>query len=291
MKPPSGIKVVNPSAQFPGRIVLVIPHMDDEVLACGGLLARLPHKERIQLIYATDGRRSPAPIFPGRDRVSADLGEVRVAESMAAMRALGVPPENLHFLRLPEAELARQRTALEAGLRRLLAAAQPDFIFIPFRYDRHPDHLVINHVVTQGCQQGWITAQLLEYFVYYRWRLLPRRDVRVYIEPRHLLQVEIASVADKKRAALDLFRTQVTHYYPWQTRPILTARLLDEECRQPEVFLWHAPDVRGPAVFRGATHWLRLVHRLEPVLQRWKYLGGALLKRSWKQLANDARRA
>jgi LmbE family N-acetylglucosaminyl deacetylase len=265
--------------------------MDDEVLACGGLIARLAHKERVQLIYATDGQRSPAPILPGRDQVSAALGEVRVSESMAAMRSLGVPPDNLQFLRLPEAELARHQSALKASLRRLLEAAQPDFVFIPFRYDRHPDHLVINQVVTQGRQHGWITAQLVEYFVYYRWRLLPRRDVRCYIEPHHLMQVEIASVAAEKRAALDFFRTQVTHYYAWQTRPILTARLLDEECRQPEVFLWHAPGVPGAAVFRHATLWIRLVHRLEPVLQKWKYLGGALLKRGWRQLANDARRA
>jgi LmbE family N-acetylglucosaminyl deacetylase len=284
------LQAVDPLRHFPGRIVVIVPHMDDEALACGGLLARLPQKERLQLIYATDGMRSPAPLIPGRDRVSPDLGEVRVSESVAAMQVLGVPPGNLNFLRLPEAELTRHRAALEAALRQLLTAAQPDFVFIPFRYDRHPDHLVISDVVMQGHRQGWITAQLVEYFVYYRWRLLPGRDVRGYIAPRHLWQIDIAPAAADKRAALECFRSQVTRFYPWQTRPILTPALLDEECRRPEVFLWHDPGVPGAAVFTHATNWIRLVHRLEPVLQKCKYIGGAFLKRGWTQLAHRVRR-
>jgi LmbE family N-acetylglucosaminyl deacetylase len=265
--------------------------MDDEALACGGLLARLPHKERIQLIYATDGRRSPAPIVPRHDKVAHDLGEMRVSESVAAMQVLGVPRDNLHFLRLPEAKLKQHRPALEAGLHRLLQAMQPDFVFVPFRYDRHPDHLVINHIVTQWHSQGWITAQVVEYFVYYRWRLLPTRDVRCYIKPRHLLQLDIRSVADKKRAALNCFRSQVTRIYAWQTRPILTPTLLDEECRQPEIFLRQELAVPGPAVFTRAAAWIRLVHRLEPILQKWKYVAGSFLKRGFRQLIKDGRRA
>ena len=280
------LQVVDPSRDFPGRIVLVVPHMDDEALACGGLLARLPEKERIQIIYATDGGRSPEPILPRRDKVADDLGEIRISESIAAMRVLGVPRDNLHFLRLPEAKLTQHRPRLEEALGRLLKVAQPDFVFLPFRYDRHPDHLVINHVVTQWHNLGWITAQLVEYFVYYRWRMLPGRDLRGYIEPQHLLQLDITSVAADKRAALDCFRSQVTRMYTWQTRPILTPALLDEECRQPEIFLKHEAGVQGPAVFAHAAAWIRLVHRLEPTLQKWKYIGGALLKRGLRHLAN-----
>jgi LmbE family N-acetylglucosaminyl deacetylase len=285
------LQAVDPSRDFQGRIVLVVPHMDDEALACGGLLARLPCKERIQLIYATDGVRSPAPILPSRDKVSHDLGEIRVSESIAAMRVLGVPRDNLHFIRLPEANLTQFRPALEKELGRLLKAMQPDFVFVPFRYDRHPDHLVINHIVMQWHKLGRITAQLIEYFVYHRWRMLPGRDLRDYIEPRHLLQLDITPVAAHKRAALDCFRSQVTRMYAWQTRPILTPALLDEECRHPEIFLKHEAGAQGPAVFANSVAWIRLVHRLEQILQKWKYIGGALLRRGLKPLVNDGRRA
>ena len=46
-----------------GTILIVAPHMDDEALACGGLIAKLPQKDRIHILYATDGMKSPAPIM------------------------------------------------------------------------------------------------------------------------------------------------------------------------------------------------------------------------------------
>lgn len=278
----------DPSSDFPGPIVLIIPHMDDEALACGGLIARLPQKERIHLVYATDGMRSPAPIVPGRDTISADLGRVRIMESRAAMKSLGVPEGNLRFLRLPEGQLTRHRPALKTELCRLLADIRPNYTFIPFRYDRHPDHLAVNHVVSAGQAQGWPVGQVIEYFVYYRWRLLPARDIRKYIRPEHLIEIDIGDVAREKRRALDCFVSQTTRYYPWQTRPILTPRLLEEECRHPEIFLVQQPSVQGAAVFSKAALWIRLTHRVEPFLQKWKYLLTAFLTRALRKQVQAA---
>jgi LmbE family N-acetylglucosaminyl deacetylase len=262
-----------------GTILILAPHMDDEALACGGLIARLPDKERIHLVYATDGMRSPAPIIPGRDEISPDLGAVRRQESAEAMKLLGVPEQNLYFLCLPEAELKKNLVALRESLREKIKSIRPDIIFMPFRYDRHPDHLAINHVIAADFEQGLIKARLVEYFVYYRWRLMPKRDIRKYVRPPFLYQLDISDVAQKKRSALDRFTSQTTIYYPWQTRPILTPTLLDEECRNPEYFLLPGVSVSGTAVLSGPMLWIRLAHRLEPFLQRWKYQIGAFLKR------------
>jgi LmbE family N-acetylglucosaminyl deacetylase len=272
--------LIKPEETFPGTILIVVPHMDDEMLACGGLMALLPDKERIHLVYATDGMKSPAPIMPWRDAITPDLGETRIREAQAALRFLGIPAANAHFLRLPEARLRRHKKDLRRRLIELIERIHPDHIFIPFRYDRHPDHLAINHVVTAAHQQkGW-QAQLTEYFVYYRWRLLPRRDVRLYVQPQHLLEVDTALVSSQKREALAYFSSQTTHFYPWQTRPILTPVLLDEVSQTPELFLRYDSDVRGAAVFAKAIPWIRFVHRVEPFLQKWKYLTGAYLRRT-----------
>lgn len=261
---------------LPGTIVIVAPHMDDEALACGGLIAKLPHKHRIHVIYATDGMRSPAPIIQGRDKISPDLGKTRMKESMEAMKLLGVPEQNLHFLCLPEAQLKKHVDSLRNLLTVKIKQIAPSHIFVPFRYDRHPDHLAVNDVVMQSLQQG---SQLIEYFVYYRWRLMPKRDIRKYIRPEMLFRLEIADVAQKKRQALDCFASQTTIYYSWQTRPILTAALLAEECQNPEIFLISDAWSSGAAIFSGPLFWIQLVHRVEPLLQRWKYLAGAYFKR------------
>jgi LmbE family N-acetylglucosaminyl deacetylase len=264
---------------LPGTIIIVAPHMDDEALACGGLIAKLPQKDRIHIIYATDGMKSPAPIIPGRDEISSNLGKMRMQESTEAMKLLGVPEQNLHFLCLPEAELRKNISALRESLRDKIQSISPNFIFMPFRYDRHPDHLAINHVIAADLEKGIIAAQPIEYFIYYRWRLMPKRDIRKYIQPKFLFKLDIMDDMKLKRKALDCFTSQTTIYYPWQTRPILTSMLLDEECRNPEYFLIAPSSSSGVAVFSNSVLWIRLVHRLEPVLQKWKYLTGAFLKR------------
>jgi LmbE family N-acetylglucosaminyl deacetylase len=264
--------------QFAGTIVIVAPHMDDEALACGGLIAKLPDKRNIHLIYATDGMKSPAPIMSG-DEITPDLGKVRIQESTQAMKMLAVPEQNLHFLRLPEAELKDHLSALQKSLGELLEQLDPQHIFAPFRYDRHLDHLAVNHVVVSTLDKGTIKAQLIEYFVYYRWRLLPKRDIRKYIKPQYLFTLDISDVAKLKRNSLDCFTSQTTIYYPWQTRPILTPVLLDEECANPEYFLTSNASHSGTVVFSNLIPWIRLVHRLEPILLRWKYLTLSMLKR------------
>jgi LmbE family N-acetylglucosaminyl deacetylase len=206
-----------------------------------------------------------------------------VKESIAAMRYLGIPEENLRFLRLPEARLKRNLPALTDMLMASIKVIMPDHIFMPFRYDRHPDHLAINHVLTEACQQGRFHARLIEYFVYYRWKLLPKRDIRAYIKPECLIEIDVEEVSKQKRMALDFFKSQTTRYYSWQTRPILTPRLLDEESRNPEYFLVHDHALPGIAVFTKSKQWIRLTHRSEPFLKKWKYLVGAFTKRVFQE--------
>ena len=253
--------------------------MDDEALVCGGLIAKIPDKDCLHIIYCTDGMKSPAPILPGKDRISPDLGEVRMNESTQAMKRLGVPEQNLHFLGLPEAQLQENMRTLQKKLRENFELINPQFIFIPFRYDRHLDHLAVNHAVVSDIKQGLLQVQLVEYFVYYRWRLLPKRDIRKYVKSQFLYELDISDVAEQKRESLDRFVSQTTIYYPWQTRPILTSKLLDEECQNPEYFLISNASLSGTAVFSNLVLWIRLVHRLEPILLRWKYLSLSMLKR------------
>lgn len=279
---------IDPLTSFPGSIVIIAPHMDDETLACGGLISRLPHKDQVHIIYATDGMKSPAPVMPGDSNLP-ELGEIRINESTAAMQVLGIPAGNLHFLRLPEARLARNLSILRDSLRQLISQIRPDFIFIPFRFDRHPDHLAINHIIVEGQRQSKFQAQIIEYFVYHRWRLLPRKDIRAYIQEGCLGRVDITAVSTLKRKALDCYTSQTSIFYPWQTRPILTPTLLAEESRNPEFFLYYQPSMPGAAVFSKARLWIRAAHWIEPILKDWKYAAGVYIKRALKNHAPAAR--
>jgi LmbE family N-acetylglucosaminyl deacetylase len=254
---------------FGGTLVLVVPHMDDCVLGCGALLAGLPDKTRVHVVYATDGRGSPLPPRGWRGPASADLCPLRMAEARAAMAVLGIATERVYFLNLPDGRLRRHEPALRDGLADLFARIDPHQVLIPFRYDRHADHIAVNHAVMALQAQGTLKAQLYEYFVYYRWRLLPEGDVRRRIRPGHLLQVPVADAA-QKRAALLCFTSQTTRCFAWQTRPNLTPELLDEVTQAPEMFVRYDPAFAGARIFTHATAWLRLAHRLEPLIKLYK---------------------
>lgn len=262
--------LIDPIGEFQGVILIAVPHMDDGVLACGGTIAMLPRKDLVHVVYATDGMASPAPVVPWRDSVSPDLGDVRAREAKVAMGTLGVQEENIAFLGLPEGELEKNGRALVSSLKERIGQVSPSHILLPFRYDRHVDHLALNHAVMAACQEGLYKGDLLEYFVYYRYRLLPGGDIRKYIHPQHLLEVDIEDVSARKRAALDHFISQTTRFYAWQTRPNLTSQLLDEVSRAPELFLRYDASAPGPAVFDRNVLWVRLAHRLEPVLKKRK---------------------
>jgi LmbE family N-acetylglucosaminyl deacetylase len=227
--------------------------------------------------------------MPG-DEVTVDLCAVRKSESIAAMGLLGVPRANLRFLDLPEAGLPRVTAALQRLLRERLDELRPDHVFAPFRYDRHPDHLAVNRAATQAYLDGAFTGTLTEYFVYHRWRLLPGGNIRRYIRAECLSSIDIGAVASRKRAALACFKSQTTRYFAWQTRPILTPELLDDECLGPELFLRYDAAWSGTRVFTGAVPWIRIAHRLEPKLQKWKYHVKATVSRAARRIRDSRRR-
>ena len=261
---------VNVATCFAGSGLIFAPHMDDEVLACGGTLALLPQKDRWHVVYATDGSGSPEPVIPGHDQVSPDLSAIRQDEARAALACLGIPSTNLHFLNLPDGRLRRHKRLLAQLLASQLERLQPDQILVPFRYDRHPDHLTLNQIAVKIVREGAYDVQLLEYFVYHRWRLLPAGDVRHYLPRSDLKQVNITAVSAQKRAALDCFRSQTTRFYSWQARPNLTSDMLDTVSREPELFLYYDAARPGPDVFVRRTLWIRIAHRLEPFLKKRK---------------------
>src|SRR5258705_86546 len=78
-----------------GKILVLAPHMDDEVLGCGGTIAR--HAQAgadVTVIFLTDGRRGIGTIAalpePERGRRERELVDTRKQEARRAGEILGV---------------------------------------------------------------------------------------------------------------------------------------------------------------------------------------------------------
>lgn len=251
----------------PHRLLVLVPHYDDEVLGCGGTLAKLAGRSNIRLIYATSGRGSEDLGMPGvRVNPSLDLGEIRRRESLRALSVLGIGEHAADFLDVPDYQVAQFHQSVYERIVRLGRDFGPDAIWLPFRYDRHPDHVALSRIgfsaaTVLGVRDVW------EYFVYYRWKLLPGGDVRRYLRPEWLVESHLNGTAERKRVALECFATQTTLFFSWQVRPVLSAELIDEVCSTPEMFLraGHAPDTE---IFAAPLPLIRFVHAVEPRIKK-----------------------
>lgn len=255
---------------FQGRVVIIAPHMDDEILACGGTIAQLPDKNFVYCIYATDGSQSPVPVYSWQGKVTVDLPSIRKQEAQNAMGVLGVPEDNLFFLDFPDRKLKHYRSELSQKLKECIEEINPSLVLIPFCYDRHPDHLVVNNVMGDLRHSGDYHFILLEYFVYYQWRLLPKKDVRKYVHPDQLIQIDISPESLLKQKALESYVSQTTLFFSWQHRPILPKERVEGVSRSAELFLRRDPNLPPSSVFKSLGTWIRIVHSVEPLLKNWK---------------------
>ena len=259
---------LRPLSAAPGPWLIVAPHMDDESLGCGMLLAERDPGQSVHVIFASDGGRSP-PLPPG-DGGLHGLVDLRREEACRALAELGVAEKDVEFLGFPDGTLAERRKALQSALEARIQDLQPAHVLVPFRYDRHPDHLAVNRAVTELRSARRILAEVWEYFVYSQWRLLPGGDVRAFLRTEDLYSTFSEAAALRKRRALECHRSQTTLLSPAQPRPILTAALLDRVCSEPEALLRQRADVPGRMVLEGYRWWIPIAHRLEPVLKRLK---------------------
>lgn len=118
------------------RLVVLAAHPDDDVLAIGGLLARLADRGcDLLFVTATDGEAS----HPHSPTVSAaELGERRARELDAALDALGHAKSQRLPLHLPDSALAADESELAGRLGPQLAGAVA--LLAPWSRDGHPDH-------------------------------------------------------------------------------------------------------------------------------------------------------
>lgn len=260
------------------RLLVIAPHMDDEILGCGGLMLLHRDKQRLHCIYASDGAKSPMPLLPWQGSPAPDLPQIRAREAAEVLADIGVPPDNYSMLGFTDGSLARSARKLRSRLEREINIIGPDFIFVPFRYDLHTDHVAVHRAIRYLKKRGRISATILEYIIYFRWRLIEGGDIRFRISKARLAEVDISSVSSLKRSALSKYRSQTSNFYPWQETPILTEESIRSRCREPERFL--ISDSAEPllACFSKSKYWILVAHYVERLGKRRKDQAVALLK-------------
>ena len=131
--------------------MLIVPHPDDEALACSIILQRAVRAgAAIRVVYATDGDDNPWPqrVLERKWRLKPSdrkrWGKRRRAEALAALRVLGVSQSDVRFLALPDQGLTKLlmrdcRSTLQR-FATIISDWSPTHLLVASMADTHPDH-------------------------------------------------------------------------------------------------------------------------------------------------------
>jgi LmbE family N-acetylglucosaminyl deacetylase len=199
-----------------GRVVVIAPHPDDEVLGAGGTAATLGLQgAQIVLVAVTDGEASA----PGR---AEELRKLRPRESARAAAALGTTPSLSYALGLPDGRVRAHD--VEALLVPLLEPG--DLVLAPWADDGHPDHDEVGWAAQCACAEAG--ARLLAYLVW-AWHWAQPGD----LPWEKACRVELDdAVSKRKRQAAQCFVSQLAG-----PQPILSIPTVRRLTRNFEVFV------------------------------------------------------
>lgn len=190
-----------------GGIVVVAPHPDDESLGCGGLIAEAcATGVAVRLIVVSDGTGShpSSPRYP-----AARLRELREAETRAAAQELGLDPEAICFLRLPDRRVPTEGPDAEAArdaIADAAAAMGADAVFVTWAHDPHCDHAASAELVAAAAPR-LAGARVFHYPI---WGRTLARETDVGGPPRGV-RLDVARHIEAKTAAVAAHRSQTTN--------------------------------------------------------------------------------
>ena len=214
----------------PGRrLVVVAPHPDDEILACGALLHLIAQRGDAPLIVAvTDGEAS----HPGSpDWPPERLRQVRANETVAALGCLGIDPPHLVRLGIPDGGVSGAEPALAQRLAQLFAPG--DIVITTWRHDGHPDHEACARACMAAAQDSG--ARLLQAPVW-GWHWSAPGDGALPLAKARRLLLPASAVA-RKRAALACFTSQVEPDASSGAAPILPGFAMERVLHPFEMYL------------------------------------------------------
>jgi LmbE family N-acetylglucosaminyl deacetylase len=211
-----------------GRTTLVFsPHPDDETLGCGGTIIKKKRANSdVKVFFMTNGEKS----HPGRIEES-QMARVRTKEAHYACRSLGLSDDDLYFFGFKDTMLWLQQKQAISKVKEAIIFYQPEEVYVP--YSEFPkwstDHIVTNRIVWAALQGYKHPVTIYEYPVWLwfdepwhtnfsgthrqlYWALKQRLTARYNMIRDFHHYVDITEFLDVKRAALNMYKSQVSKF-------------------------------------------------------------------------------
>lgn len=189
-------------------IVVVAPHQDDESLGCGGLIAQAALLGLdVRIVFISDGAGS----HPNSQAYPPDrLRALRQAEACSAALILGLPPEKLSFLRLPDRHVPHDGADAAEAVRciaSLVDECHASMILTSWIEDPHCDHKAAFHLSVAAARQAAVTPDVHAYVVW-GWTLAP--DTEIGQTQGRGWRLDVSAQSEVKARAIAAHASQLT---------------------------------------------------------------------------------
>ncbi len=188
-------------------LLVIAPHPDDESLGCGGMIAAAcAAGVPVTVLIVSDGAGShPNSVAYPPDRLRA----LREAETLEATAELGLAPDCVTFLRLPDRFVPSDGVQAQAAVAAMVAAAPGGHaatIAVTWPHDPHCDHQAA-FALARHAHLRLPGSKLLAYPI---WGLSRPRHERIAQSEIGGFRLAISEYLPAKRRAIAAHRSQTT---------------------------------------------------------------------------------
>ena len=181
------------------KIMVIATHADDEILGCGGTIARhTAYGDEVHVLVVTRG---------AEDIFSAKENAVTRAELKRAHKLVGI--KGSYFLDFPAPKLDNvPNHKIADEIKKVLSSVKPSVVYLPHRGDIHVDHKAVYNATLVAARptQGDYIKKLLSYETLSEtdWASPSAEDAFV-----PTVFVDISSHIETKLMAMDCYRSQL----------------------------------------------------------------------------------
>lgn len=126
------------------NILVFAPHADDEILGCGGTIAR--HVDEGDVVYVCVVTRGKPPIYKVSEELLLTQPHNRMKEVEASNRCLGIT--KTFFLQHPAVMLeAVPRYQLNKSISEVINEIKPEILYMPHHGDMQKDHGITSEAI------------------------------------------------------------------------------------------------------------------------------------------------
>jgi LmbE family N-acetylglucosaminyl deacetylase len=185
-----------------GRVLIIAPHPDDEVIGIGGyILQQQRNGAEIFIIYLTDGEQSLPDISNEKIAIN------RIELSIAVLGQMNIPLTNVTRMHLPDGNVPHENehgfAKIVTDLASVIDTIRPDAVFVSYIYDMHEDHVASFQIVREALRKIDRICDLYGYWVWL-WYLIPIKRIK-NIDWKNTIPINIKDENTVKKQLMDMY--------------------------------------------------------------------------------------